>query len=108
MRLKIVLLCLSCLTLLACVQAQNNYIPYELGGDNYYTMYGGPSLSASIAGTNEFQRGDTVTLYVDLTNYGRILGFKEDRSPDNPKESALAGAELQEEYKKPTALGVIA
>jgi len=49
MRLKIVLLCLSCITLLACVQAQNTYIPYELGGDNYYTMYGGPSLSASIA-----------------------------------------------------------
>jgi len=108
MRLKIVLLCLSCITLLACVQAQNTYIPYELGGDNYYTMYGGPSLSASIAGTNEFQRGDTVTLYVDLTNYGRILGFKEDRSPDNQKESALASAELQEEYKKPTALGVTA
>ena len=108
MRLKIVLLCISCLTLLACVQAQNTYIPYELGGDNYYTMYGGPRLSASIAGTNEFQRGDTVTLYVDLTNYGRILGFKEDRSPENQKESALASAELQEEYKKPTALGVTA
>jgi len=94
------------LTLLATCQAQNTYIPYELGGDNYYTMYGSPDLSASISGTNEFERGDTVALYLDLTNYGRIIGFKEDLTPQNPKEFALAAAELQEEYKKPTALGI--
>lgn len=96
------------LTLLATCQAQNTYIPYELGGDNYYTMYGSPDLSASISGTNEFERGDTVTLYLDLTNYGRIIGFKEDQTPQNPKEFALAATELQEEYKKPTALGITA
>ena len=94
------------LTLLATCQAQNAYIPYELGGDNYYTMYGSPDISASISGTDEFERGDTVTLYVDLTNYGRIIGFKEDQTPQNPKEFALAAAELQDEYKKPTALGI--
>lgn len=96
------------LALLATCQAQNTYIPYELGGDNYYTMYGGPDLSASISGTNEFERGDTVTLYLDLSNYGRIIGFKEDQTPQNPKEFALAAAEQQEEYKKPTALGIAA
>lgn len=94
--------------LLATASAQNTYIPYELGGDNYYTMYGSPNISASVSGTNEFERGDTVTLYLDLTNYGRILGFKEDLTPQNPKEFALAAAELQEEYKKPTALGITA
>jgi uncharacterized membrane protein len=88
--------------------AQSTYIPFELGGDNYYNMYGGPNLSASISGTNEFDRGDTVTLYVDLTNFGRILGFKEDLTPQNPKEYALKNAELQEEYKKTTALGIVA
>jgi hypothetical protein len=108
MRFKLALLCFSFLTLMTLVQAQNTYIPFELGGDNFYTMYGGPAISASVAGTNEFDRGDTVTLFVDLTNYGRILGFKEDQTPDNPKEYALANAELQEEYKKTTALGVIA
>jgi hypothetical protein len=102
----IVLACM--LTLLATAFAQNTYIPYELGGDNYYTMYGSPDISASVSGTNEFERGDTVALYVDLTNYGRILGFKEDQTPQNPKEFALANAELQEEYKKPTALGITA
>ena len=100
---------LACmLTLLAICNAQSTYIPYELGGDNYYTMYGGPDISASISGTDEFERGDTVTVYVDLTNYGRILGFKEDQTPQNPKEFALANAELQEEYKKSTALGITA
>ena len=87
---------------------QSTYIPYELGGDNYYTMQGGPDLSASISGTDEFERGDTVTLYMDLTNYGRILGFKEDQTPQNPKEYALAASELQKEYSKPTALGITA
>ncbi len=100
---------LACmLTLLATCHAQNTYIPYELGGDNYYTMYGSPDISAAVSGTNEFDRGDTVTLYVDLTNYGRMLGFKEDQTPQNPKEYALANAEQQEEYKKPTALGITA
>ena len=102
----IVLACM--LMLLATAFAQNTYIPYELGGDNYYTMYGSPDISASVSGTDEFDRGDTVALYVDLTNYGRILGFKEDLTPQNPKEFALASAELQEEYKKPTALGITA
>jgi len=100
---------LACmLTLMVAGHAQNTYIPYELGGDNYYTMYGGPDISASVSGTDEFERGDTVALYVDLTNYGRILGFKEDQTPQNPKEFALANAELQEEYKKPTAVGLTA
>lgn len=97
-------LCL--LALVACSAAQSTYIPYELGGENYYTMYGGPNLSVSISGTREFERGETVTLYVDLMNYGRLLGFKEDKTPQSPKEFALANAELQEEYRKTTALGI--
>ena len=94
--------------LIAAASAQNTYIPFELGGDNYYTMYGSPDISASVSGTDEFERGDTVSIYLDLTNYGRILGFKEDLTPQDPKEFALAAAELQEEYKKPTALGITA
>jgi hypothetical protein len=108
LRIKLALVGFGLLTLIAAASAQNTYIPYELGGDNYYAMYGGPDLSASISGTDEFERGDTVSLYVDLTNYGRILGFKEDKTPKDPKEFALAAAELQEEYKKPTALGITA
>jgi len=108
MEIKFAIAMALMLTLLATGQAQNSYIPYELGGDNYYTMYGSPDISASISGTNEFERGDTVTLYVDLTNYGRIIGFKEAQPPQDPKEFALAASELQKEYSKPTALGVTA
>ncbi len=108
MRLIAGLIGLSLLALAALGSAQNTYIPYELGGDNYYSMYGGPDISASISGTDEFERGETVTLYIELTNFGRILGFKEDHTPNGDKEFALAAAELQEEYKKPTALGITA
>ena len=103
-----VLLPLMVPAMLAAASGQSTYIPYELGGDNYYTMQGGPDISASISGTDEFGRGDTVTVYLDLTNYGRILGFKEDQTPQNPKEYALAASELQKEYSKPTALGITA
>ena len=108
MEVKYALALALMLILLATADAQKTYIPYELGGDNYYTMYGSPDISASVSGTNQFERGDTVTLYLDLTNYGRILGFKEDQSPQNPKEYALAASELQKEYSKPTALGITA
>lgn len=94
------------LTLLAISQANDTYIPSTTGGDNYYNFYGGPSLSASVSGTDEFDRGDTVTLYVDLTNYGRITGFKQDKVPNTATEYALANAEQQEEAKITTALGV--
>ncbi|MGD0954800.1 MAG: hypothetical protein ABR985_20850, partial [Methanotrichaceae archaeon] len=67
--------CLACMLIVMMVaQANDTYIPSTTGGDNYYNFYGGPSLSASVSGTDEFDRGDTVTLYVDLTNYGRITG----------------------------------
>jgi len=107
MEIKYAIALASIFILLAPGLAQNTYIPLELGGDNYYTMYGSPDLSASISGTNEFERGDTVTLYLDLTNYGRIIGFKQDQMPENAKEYALASAELEEENKKPTALGIV-
>lgn len=94
------------LTILVASCSQNTYIPYDLGGDNYYTMQGGPDISATVSGTDEFERGDTATLYVSLANYGGISGFQEDQVPQNPKEFKLADAELKEEYKKPTALGI--
>lgn len=102
-----VCLALACtLALLAVAQSNDTYIPSFTGGDNYYNFYGGPSLSASVSGTDEFDRGDTVTLYVDLTNYGRITGFKQDKVPNTGTEYALANAEQQEEAKITTALGV--
>ncbi|MRS02618.1 hypothetical protein EG832_05240 [bacterium] len=108
MKIKVIIAMACMMAILATASCQNTYIPYELGGDNYYTMDGSPDVSASISGTDEFERGDTVTLYVDLTNNGRIKGFKAAQTPQNSKEFALADAELQEEYKKTTALGIAA
>ncbi|MDD1737929.1 MAG: hypothetical protein LUP00_04135 [Methanothrix sp.] len=108
MKIKVIIAMACMMAILATASCQNTYIPYELGGDNYYTMDGSPDVSASISGTDEFERGDTVTFYVDLTNNGVIKGFKAAQTPQNSKEFALADAELQEEYKKTTALGIAA
>ncbi|MDD2638154.1 MAG: hypothetical protein PHO60_04190 [Methanothrix sp.] len=85
--------------------ASDNYIP-SVSLDNYWTTFGSPQLDASLAGTNEFERGETVTLYVDLTNYGRIMGFKADKKADTKMEQALADRELDYEREKTTALGI--
>ena len=46
---------------------------------NYYTVYGGPDLNATLIGDNEYSRGDTVTLNVDMMNKGEITGFKSEK-----------------------------
>lgn len=96
-----------CFTLLAVAYAsEDTYIP-SVSLDNYWTVHGAPDLSASLAGTNEFERGDTVDLIVDLTNYGRIMGFESDKTPDLPLELALADAEMNYEHERTTALGIV-
>jgi len=103
--IKPILVIAGLLSLTALSQAQGNYIPL-VSGDNFWTMEGSPSLTAAIAGTNEFDRGDTVTLYVDLINYGRFMGFKKDKTPDGAMDLALAGEEQKLEQAKTTAIGI--
>src|SRR5665648_449536 len=45
-------------------------------GENYYTVYGNPNLSASLIGDNLFDRGDEVTLDINLMNKGVITSFR--------------------------------
>jgi hypothetical protein len=85
--------------------ASDNYIP-SVSLDNYWTTFGSPLLDASLAGTNEFERGETVDLYVDLTNYGRIMGFDADKKADTKMEQALADREFDYERERTTALGI--
>jgi hypothetical protein len=108
MKINAIIFLTCMLAILDTSTGQTSYIPYDLGGDNYYTMNGSPDIFADISGTDEFERGDTATLYIDLTNQGGIIDFKTYQIPQNPKEFALADAELQEEYKKPNALGITA
>ncbi|MDQ1255203.1 MAG: hypothetical protein QG646_4482, partial [Euryarchaeota archaeon] len=37
-------------------------------GNNFYTVYGGPDLKATLIGDNEYSRGDTATLNIGLMN----------------------------------------
>ncbi len=106
MRIMIITLALAIALALAPPSgAQGNYIP-SVSLDNYWTTFGSPQLDASLAGTNEFERGDTVTLYVDITNYGRIMGFKADKKADTLMEQMLADRELDYERERTTALGI--
>ncbi len=86
-------------------ETANNYIP-PIALDNYWYTYGGPLFTADITGTNEFSRGDTVTLYVDLTNNGKIMGFKQDKVANTPTDYALANQEQKLEAARTTALAI--
>ncbi len=86
-------------------ETANNYIP-PVALDNYWYTYGGPLFTADITGTNEFSRGDTVTLYVGLTNNGKIMGFKQDKMANTPTEYALANQEQKLEAARTTALSI--
>ncbi|AKB13768.1 MAG TPA: COG1361 S-layer family protein [Methanosarcina thermophila] len=78
--------------------------------DNYYNVYGGPDLSATLIGDNEFSRGDTVTLNIELMNKGKIAGFKVENEVDlgDYVGEMLQQAEMQYEAQATTAVGILA
>ncbi|NPE29290.1 hypothetical protein HNV12_15285 [Methanococcoides sp. SA1] len=78
--------------------------------DNYYTVYGGPDVTATLVGDNEFERGDSVTLNLDLMNKGLITGFEseEDKKFLNTLEQKLQNTEMSYESQRTTAIGIVA
>ncbi|WP_255334200.1 COG1361 S-layer family protein [Methanosarcina sp. KYL-1] len=78
--------------------------------DNYYTVYGGPDISATLLGDNEYSRGDTVTLSITMMNKGAISGFKSENDVDigDYKDEMLQQAEMQYEAQAVTAIGILA
>lgn len=77
-------------------------------GENYYNVYGSPDISATIIGSNEFDRGQTATLNIDLMNNGKLLGFENDRTPDNADEIYGAQTEMKLESAVVDATGIVA
>jgi len=75
---------------------------------NYYNVYGGPDLNATIIGSNEFERGQTATLNIDLMNRGKFLGFEVDEDPTNANEIFAAQTEIKVEGKIVDAMGIVA
>ncbi|MEA1945500.1 MAG: hypothetical protein U9N07_09285 [Euryarchaeota archaeon] len=75
---------------------------------NFYDVYGKPNLMASIVGDEKFDRGDEVTLPIDLINRGVVLGYESDRMPDDDEEIDLARMELGYELQQVNAIGITA
>ncbi len=75
---------------------------------NYYNSYGSPDIYATITGSNEFERGQTVTLNIDLMNKGKFLGFESDRTPSGADEIYAAKIEVKLEGKIVDASGIVA
>lgn len=97
-KLKITIACLA-LVLISTLAASM---------DNYWDSFGSPQLQASLADTNNFDRGDTVKLNVNLTNYGRILGLDADKTAESKMEIELSDREFEYEQSLPTALNITA
>ncbi|MBC2698500.1 MAG: hypothetical protein HF976_11470 [ANME-2 cluster archaeon] len=96
--------------LIVTVPAQAAFPEYFDVGENYYTVYGGPNISASLLGDGEFYKGDTVTVNINLMNRGLITGFKSENSVDvdDNLEVKLQKTEMNYEAQKTTAIGIIA
>ena len=77
-------------------------------GKNYYNVYGSPDLQATIIGSNEFERGQTATLNLDIMNRGKLLGFENDRTPSGQNEIYAAQTEMKLESAIVDATGVVA
>ncbi|MDW7732801.1 MAG: hypothetical protein SCH66_10290 [Methanolobus sp.] len=77
-------------------------------GENYYNVDGSPYLVATIIGSNELERGQTVTLNLDVVNNGKLLGFESDRTPEGADEVFAAKTEMELESGVVDAVGVVA
>lgn len=78
--------------------------------ENYYSVYGGPDLNATLVGDDQYSRGDTVTLNLNMMNKGEISGFKSEKDADigNYADEMLQQSEMQYEAQATTAIGILA
>ncbi len=78
--------------------------------ENYYNVYGGPDLNATLVGDNQYSRGDTVTLNIEMMNKGEITGFEADKDVEfgDPVDLVLQQTEMQYEAQATTATGILA
>lgn len=79
-------------------------------GENYYNVYGGPDVVATLVGDAEFSRGDTVTLNINLMNKGVVTGFESEEDDDviSELDQKLQQTEMSYESQRTTAIGIVA
>jgi hypothetical protein len=78
--------------------------------ENYYTVYGEPELNATLIGDNQYSRGDTVTLNIEMMNKGTISGFETENEVDmgDYVDEMLQKSEMEYEAQATTAIGILA
>lgn len=78
--------------------------------ENYYTVYGEPEINATLIGDNQYSRGDTVTLSIEMMNKGTISGFETENEVDmgDYVDEILQQTEMQYESQATTAVGILA
>ncbi|NJD54498.1 MAG: hypothetical protein FIB07_16755 [Candidatus Methanoperedens sp.] len=96
------------------VYASTAYLPQSFDiSNNYYTVFGEPNLTAALIGSNEFEKGESVTLSMNVLNSGKIFGFRTEREldpgdPDYSNRKELAKKEKNYELQRIDTLNVIA
>ncbi|HII81530.1 MAG TPA: hypothetical protein HA261_14355 [Methanosarcina sp.] len=78
--------------------------------ENYYTVYGEPEINATLIGDNQYSRGDTVTLSIEMMNKGTISGFETENEVDmgDYVDEILQQSEMEYESQATTAVGILA
>lgn len=110
---KVIIISLLLFSMISCVEGASNTsdnynIPQSFDlGKNYYTVYGSPDLNANIIGSNEFDRDQTATLNINVMNKGKLLGFKNDKTPYDSDEIYAAQTEMKLESSIVDATNVV-
>jgi hypothetical protein len=111
---KMIKISLLLITMISCAEGASNTpdnynIPQSFDlGKNYYSVYGSPDLNANIIGSNEFDRDQTATLNINVMNKGKLLGFKNDKTPYDSDEIYAAQTEMKLESSVVDATNVVA
>lgn len=74
-------------------------IPPEEFADDYYKVYGTPNLTLSLERSNLYQ-GETTSLFLTLTNRGRITAFKVNEEPGANRREEILAAQREQELEK--------
>ncbi len=74
-------------------------IPPEEFGDDYYKVYGTPNLTVSLE-KNRVYQGEQTSLFLTLTNRGRITSFQVNEEPGANKKEEILAAQKEQELEK--------
>ncbi|OPY52240.1 MAG: hypothetical protein A4E49_01935 [Methanosaeta sp. PtaU1.Bin112] len=74
-------------------------IPPEQFGDDYYKVYGRPNITLALEQDRVYQ-GEDASLFLTLTNLGRITSFQVNEEPAANKREEILAAQKEQELEK--------